>query len=220
MDLDDETRAAGLRCKNCGSTHFETPDAGRGAVCRECGVESQDYLNTAFEDWGEESQLYQGGNKSKVLRRTTYVAADRKRRKGRKKKESAALSFAARLAATEKVVAAVATALVRDYGVDAAAERERNLVCARVEPRRAVAVDQREGALTKRECHRRLAACGERDAVEATQLGERDGMVGARADIIAGGVEGEACARDRVKFRCRRLLLRPGQVDVALLGDV
>ena len=84
MDLDAETRAAGLRCKNCGSTNFETPEAGRGAVCRECGVESQDYLNTAFEDWGEESQLYQGGNKSKVLRRTTYVAADRKRRKGRK----------------------------------------------------------------------------------------------------------------------------------------
>ena len=123
MDLDAETRAAGLRCKNCGSTNFETPEAGRGAVCRECGVESQDYLNTAFEDWGEESQLYQGGNKSKVLRRTTYVAADRKRRKGRKKKESAALSFAARLAATEKVVTAVATALVRDCGVDAAAER-------------------------------------------------------------------------------------------------
>ena len=123
MDLDAETRAAGLRCKNCGSTHFETPDAGRGAVCRECGVESQDYLNTAFEDWGEESQLYQGGNKSKVLRRTTYVSGDRKRRKGRKKKASAALSFAARLAATEKVVAAVATALVRDCGVDAAAER-------------------------------------------------------------------------------------------------
>ena len=123
MDLDAETRAAGLKCRNCGSTNFETPEAGRGAVCRECGVESQDYLNTAFEDWGEESQLYQGGNKSKVLRRTTYVAADRKRRKGRKKKESAALSFAARLAATEKVVAAVATALVRDCGVDAAAER-------------------------------------------------------------------------------------------------
>ena len=109
MDLDAETRAAGLRCKNCGSTNFETPEAGRGAVCRECGVESQDYLNTAFEDWGEESQLYQGGNKSKVLRRTTYVSGDRKRRKGRKKKASAALSFAARLAATEKVVAAVAT---------------------------------------------------------------------------------------------------------------
>ena len=123
MDLDAETRAAGLKCKNCGSTHFETPDAGRGAVCRECGVESQDYLNTAFEDWGEESQLYQGGNKSKVLRRTTYVSGDRKRRKGRKKKASAALSFAARLAATEKVVAAVAAALVRDCGVAAAAER-------------------------------------------------------------------------------------------------
>ena len=54
-------------------------------------AESQDYLNTAFEDWGEESQLYQGGNKSKVLR-TTYVAATGSRRKGRKKKESAALS--------------------------------------------------------------------------------------------------------------------------------
>ena len=121
MDLDADTRATGLKCRNCGSTHFETPDAGRGAVCRECGVESQDYLNTAFEDWGEESQLYQGGNKSKVLRRTTYVSGDRKRRKGRKKKESAALSFAARLAATEKVVAAVATALVRECGVAAAA---------------------------------------------------------------------------------------------------
>ena len=118
-----ETRAAGLRCKNCGSQNFEMPDAGRGAVCRECGVESQDYLNTAFEDWGEESQLYQGGNKSKVLRRTTYVSGDRKRRKGRQKKASAALSFAARLAATEKVVAAVAAALVRDCGVAAAAER-------------------------------------------------------------------------------------------------
>ena len=94
MDLDAETRATGLKCRNCGSTRFETPEAGRGAVCRECGVESQDYLNTAFEDWGEESQLYQGGNKSKVLRRTTYVAAARQRRQGRKNKESAARAVA------------------------------------------------------------------------------------------------------------------------------
>lgn len=121
MDTNEAQRATGLRCRNCGSTRFETPDASQSAVCIDCGVESQDFLNTAFEDWGEESKLYKK-EKGNVLRRHTYVSADKRRRKGRKKKESAAISFAARLAATGHVVASIATALVRDCGVDAAAK--------------------------------------------------------------------------------------------------
>ena len=50
-----------LRCENCGSTRFTLADDARAAVCEECGVESQDYLNTSLDDWGEESRNYQAG---------------------------------------------------------------------------------------------------------------------------------------------------------------
>ena len=55
-------------CTRCGGTEFRSDDANLYGVCVRCGLESQETMNTQFDDWAEEAQGYQAAG-ARLLRR-------------------------------------------------------------------------------------------------------------------------------------------------------
>ena len=109
-----------ITCERCGSTRFSTEDDGRNAVCMECGMESQEFLNTAFDDWAEEARLYQGqGGGGRFLRRRGELAG-RKSQGGKGHERLPLPDVDALLYGYSRVARGVSRALVDRCGVDGA----------------------------------------------------------------------------------------------------
>lgn len=93
-----------LRCEQCGGTEFRADEDAAHSVCVVCGMESQQTLNVATDEWADEAAMYQRGS-GRISRR-------RKSRPGRKRKAKVELPEPMKSEALRQLVMACADALV------------------------------------------------------------------------------------------------------------
>ena len=113
-----------ITCERCGSSRFSQGDE-RYAVCMDCGIESQEMMNTTFGDWAEEQRTYMNAGSTRLLRRRLVGVGERSARGKKRGKPADATRqpprTAAKTDALGRVARAIARALVDDCGVDGAA---------------------------------------------------------------------------------------------------
>ena len=207
-------------CERCGSKRFDTEHDGRYAVCLDCGMESQEFQNTAFDAWEEEAALYTSGGR--LLRRREKTG--RKSGATNKKARPPLPELDALLDGLGAVARAVAGALVRDCGV------AEGCVAAVDEAWRAYAAAARRGDGGAPAAKRRKVPSASRDAARSRERRRRlkgeqgpaprlpdapppppdDGVDGAARDADARENAGVEAVLPLVYAACRR-----GAVDLS-----